>query len=326
MMEQKKEALYPAAAPYNSGYLKVDGTHECYYEEFGNPKGIPVVVLHGGPGGGSKPFFHRYFDLSAFRVVVYDQRGAGRSKPFGEIKDNSPDLLVEDMEKLRKHLGIGKWHVFGGSWGSTLALLYAEEHPGSVMSLTLRGIFMMRQKELDLFYRDGNTHNPDQHEKFMNYLPEAERKDVIGAYFRRIADPDPNIHMPAASVWTRYENSTSYLVPPSEADLDRSDKNTNHTLGMARMETHFFHNHRFQPDDRILKNVDKIRHIPTFIVQGRYDTVCPPVSAWELKKAFREAHLEMVIAGHSAKEPEIEKLLVRSADLIRDTGSPVPKA
>jgi proline iminopeptidase len=216
--------------------------------------------------------------------------------------------------------------VFGGSWGSTLALLYAEEHPKSVMSLTLRGIFMMRQKELDLFYRDGNTHNPDQHDKFMAFLPEAERKDVIAAYFKRIADPDPKVHMPAASVWTRYENSTSYLIPPTEKELDVSDANTNHTLGMARMETHFFHNHRFRPDDRILKNVDKIRHIPTIIVQGRYDTVCPPVSAWELKKAFPEAHLDLVIAGHSAKEPAIAEILVKSADRIRDTGSPVPKS
>jgi proline iminopeptidase len=319
-------ALYPEAKPYNSGYLRVDPTHECYYEEYGNPEGIPIVTLHGGPGGGSKPFFHRYFDLGAFRVVVYDQRGAGKSRPFAEIRDNSPDLLVADLEKLRAHLGIGKWHVFGGSWGSTLALLYAEEHPAAVMSLTLRGIFMMRQKELDLFYRDGNTHNPDQHEKFMAFLPEPERRDVVAAYFKRIADPDPAIHMPAASAWTRYENATSYLTPPSEAELDQSDRNINHTLGMARMETHFFHNHRFQPDDRILRNVGKIRHIPTVIVQGRYDTVCPPVSAWELKKAFPEAHLDLVISGHSAKEPEIEKLLVKSADRIRDTGSPVPQA
>jgi proline iminopeptidase len=252
-----------------------------------------------------------------FRIVVYDQRGAGDSKPFGRIQDNSPDLLVGDLEKLRTHLGIENWHVSGGSWGSTLALLYAEAHPDKVKSLTLRGIFMMRQRELDFLYQQGDTFFPEAFAKLRDFIPEAERNDLILAYFNRISQGDEQ----AARVWTRYESSCSYLMPPTEQEL-ASDTLT-HILGMALMETHFFVNHRFQPDDRILKDIGRIQHIPTHIVQGRYDNVCPPFTAWDLKKAMPNATMELVMAGHAARDPEMRKALLRAHDRIRDAGSPV---
>lgn len=323
MTNTPAEPWYPESQPYKTGRLAVGSGHELYFEEFGNPQGKPIVYLHGGPGAGHAAYFHRFFDPQAFRIIVYDQRGAGQSTPFGETKDNSPDLLVGDLEKLRVHLGAGKLHVFGGSWGSTLSLLYAQAYPANVETLTLRGIFMMRQKELDLFYKAGDTLFPEEFNKLKAFLPEAERGDILTSYYNRIANPDPAISIPACRVWTRYESSTCHLLPPSDADL--ASDTDNFVIGMARMETHFFINHKFTPDDRILKNVGTIRHIPTLIVQGHYDAVCPPVSAWELKQAFPEAHLEMVIAGHSASEPAIKQALVAGTNRIRDFGSPLPR-
>jgi proline iminopeptidase len=316
---QMSRALYPESKPYAEGRLRVDGTHELYYAEYGNPGGIPVVYLHGGPGSGSSPWLHRFFDPQAFRVVIYDQRGAGQSTPFAETKDNSPDLLVADMEALRTHLKIDSWHVSGGSWGSTLALLYAEAHPDKVRSLTLRGIFMMRQKELDYLYRDGDRTFPEEYARLKDFIPPAERHDLLRAYYNRIVNGDKE----AARVWTRYENAISRLKPRTAQELDADS--ASHVIGMATMETHFFVNHRFRPDDRILRDAHKIRHIPTVIVQGRYDVVCPPVSAWELKQALPDAHLQMVIAGHSALDNPIAKALTACADRIRDTGSPLPR-
>lgn len=311
--------LYPASVPQD-GRLSLDGLHTMFYQEWGNPAGIPVVYLHGGPGGGTPGYAHQFFDPSAFRIITYDQRGAGRSTPFGETRDNAPDILVADMEKLRAHLGIEKWHVAGGSWGSTLSLLYAEAHPGRVESLTLRGIFLGRQKELDYLYKegDGDRFFPEQFAKLRDFLPEDERGDILRAYHKRIAAGDRD----AARAWSIFEGSIARLHPMTDEDLAADDDT--HLVGMARMETHFFVNHRFQPDDRLLRDVGKIRHIPTMIVQGRYDIVCPPVSAWELHQAFPESHLEMVIAGHSASEPEIQRVLVESANRIRDTGAPLP--
>ena len=311
------EDFYPASTPYNKGHLDVGDGHRIYYEEFGNPQGEPIVYLHGGPGAGHGPNFHRYFDPEAFRIIIYDQRGAGQSVPFGETKNNSPDILVEDNEKLREHLGIDKWHVYGGSWGSTLALLYAEAHPDKTESLTLRGIFMMREKELDLFYKYADTFYPQEFNELRSWLPENERGDVLKAYYNRISAGS----VEAARRWSRFESATCHLIPPSTEDLDA--ETDNFLVGMATMETHFFVNHRFDPDDRILRDVHKIRHIPTHIVQGHYDSVCPPVSAWELKQAFPEATLEMVIAGHSATDPAIKDALIRATNRIRDAGSPV---
>jgi proline iminopeptidase len=310
------EDYYPASTPYNKAYLRVDARHELYYEEFGNPAGIPVVYLHGGPGGGHGPNFHRFFDPAAFRIVIYDQRGAGQSKPFADITDNTPDLLVEDNEKLRAHLGIDRWHVFGGSWGSTLALLYAQAHPDKTLSLTLRGIFMMRQKELDVFYK-GNRAFPEEFQKLYDYIPAAERHDLVAAYFHRISAGDAE----AARVWSRYEGMTSWRVKPDKLD----DESDTHLIGMATMETHFFLNCRFQPDDRILQNIDIIRKagIPGVIIQGRYDSVCPLESAWDLHRAWPEAGLEVTDAGHAGSEVPTRAALIRATNNIRDFGSPL---
>ncbi|MCE9507151.1 MAG: prolyl aminopeptidase [Alphaproteobacteria bacterium] len=315
--------FYPASQPHHQGYLPVDKTHSLFYEEFGNPQGIPVVYLHGGPGAGSAPYVHRFFDPAAFRIIVFDQRGCGRSKPHGETRDNSPDLLVQDLEALKNHLGIEKWHVSGGSWGSTLALLYAEEYPGSVSSLTLRGIWLERQKEVDWFINQLGQFFPDDQKEFAEHIPPAERGNLLEAYYQRLIHPDPAVHLPAAHKWTRHENGACFLHPPADADKNETDANA---LACARIETHFFRNHPLQPDDRILQNIGRIRHIPTMIVQGQYDVVCPPVTALELKKAFPEACLRLVIAGHAAREPEILNALIESSDRIRDTGSPTPQS
>lgn len=312
--------LYPASKPYNEGFLKVDGTHSLFYQEFGNPNGIPVVYLHGGPGGGSPGYAHQFFDPAVFRVIVYDQRGAGKSTPFGETKDNSPDILVEDNEKLRVHLGIDKWHVWGGSWGSTLSLLYSEAHPDRVLSMTLRGIFLGRQKELDFLYKPNGADQvfPEEFAKLRDFIPPAEQDDLLRAYYNRIAAGDKE----AARRWSIYEGSISKLDPlPADKLAEEDDV---HLVGMALMETHFFVNHPFQPDNRILDNIDRIKHIPTMIVQGRYDTVCPPISAWELHNAMPGSHLEMVRSGHSASEDEIQRVFIESSNRIRDLGSPVP--
>lgn len=311
--------LYPDTAPYNTGHLQVDDLHSLYYAEYGRADGVPVVYLHGGPGGGSGPFAHRFFDPAAFRIVVFDQRGCGQSRPFGETRANTPDLLVGDIEALRSLLGVDRWHVFGGSWGSTLALLYAQAHAGRVLSLTLRGIFTMRQQELDCFY-ESNILFPEEFATLRAFIPEAERDSLLRAYRKRIAAGD----VEAARVWSRYEGATSYLEkkPSDTADDD------NHLVGMATMETHFFVNCRFEPDDRVLRDMPVIRAagIPGFIVQGRYDAVCPASTARELKIAWPEAELVMVTAGHAAREPATLDALIGATDAIRDFGSPIGKA
>ncbi|MBI3442119.1 MAG: prolyl aminopeptidase [Proteobacteria bacterium] len=316
------DILYPESKPFNEGTLPVSGIHTLSYKEYGNKDGIPIVYLHGGPGAGSGPHFHRFFDPDTFHIIIYDQRGAGESKPAADIRDNTPDLLVEDLEKLKNHLGIDQWHVYGGSWGSTLALLYAEEYPASVKSLTLRGIFMLRQKDIDLFYRAAEMFLPEETRKFREFLPEAERGNVVESYYKRLTDPDPAIHFPAAQAWAYYEAVSCYLSPPPEAELRDPDEVA---LNIARLELHFFRNGRLTPDDRILKNVDKIRHIPTLVVQGSYDIVCPPEIAYDLHQVFPEAHMQMTIAGHGATEPANMKALVEATDRIRDSGSPVPR-
>lgn len=309
--------FYPESKPHRSGHLDVGDGHKLYYEEFGNPAGIPIVYLHGGPGAGHGPYFHRFFDPKAFRIIIYDQRGAGQSLPFGETKNNSPAHCVADLEKLRTHLNIATWHVFGGSWGSTFALLYAQNHPDKVKSLTLRGIFLMRQKELDFLYKQADMFFPQELHDLKAYLPENERGDVLSAYYNRIVAGDAE----AARRWSRFESATCHLIPATPEDLDK--ESDNFLIGMATMETHFFVNHKFQPEDLLLRDVHKIRHIPTHIVQGHYDVVCPPVTAWELHRAFPESTMETVIAGHSATDPEIKSALIRATERIRDLGSPV---
>lgn len=330
MSQDEKDAiLYPEIKPYNTGDLDVGDGHKIHYEEYGNPKGIPIVYLHGGPGAGSAPYFHRFFDPEAFRIIVYDQRSAPKSSPdafkadgnpMHLIENNTPAILVEDNEKLRQHLGIEKWHLFGGSWGSTLALLYAEQYPERVESMTLRGVFMMREKELDWYINKMGTFFPDVYKEFVEFLPPEERGDILESFYKRLTNPDPKIHLPAAAAWTRFENGSAFLqVPPDEIRNDPPEK----ALPFALIEVYFMRN--FMPNDSIMQNIDKIKHIPTSIVQGQHDVVCPPMSAFDLSQKLENVSLEFTLAGHSGSMPETMKGLVAATDRIRDTGSPVLK-
>jgi len=307
--------------PFNKGTLQVDG-YTLPYEEFGNPHGIPIVCLHGGPGGGSSPEMANNFDLNAFRVIIYDQRGAGKSTPKGGLENNTPDLLVGDLEKLKNHLGIDQWHVKGSSWGSTLALLYAEKYPASVKSLTLQGIYLLRQKDQDLSYQATDIIQPETMKRFREFLPENERGNIEEAYYQRLMNPDPAVHMPAAREISRFGNAIYPLHRPAEKDLDHFDPAT---LGSLRIEWSIIHDHKLTPEDRILKNIDKIRHIPTMIVQGRYDLTCPPQIAFDLKQAFPEAQLQMALGGHAAGDPEMKQALIDAYNRIKDNGSPMVK-
>lgn len=315
------DILYPASSPYNEGDLKVDDLHAIHYAEHGNPKGIPIVYLHGGPGFGYSDYFHRFFDPRAFRIIVYDQRGAPRSSAPGEIRNNSPALLVEDNDKLRKHLGIGKWHVYGGSWGSALSLLYAEAYPENVLSLTLRGVWTMRKSELDWYFKGVRAIMPDTFDELVGFLPEPERGNHLESFYQRILNPDPAVHAPAAAAFIRYVACSGALQMPPESDRSMPPAKM---LSICRIALNFMRNHF--PTTAVWDNIDKIKHIPVAIVQGRYDALTPAVTAFELSKKFSNAHLEIVVAGHSAIDPEIMKGLVAATNRIRDTGSPVPKS
>jgi len=277
------------------------------------------VLLHGGPGAGFGPYFPRMCDPNIFRIICYDQRGAPKSIPAAKIEANSPDLLVEDNEQLRKKLGIEKWHVYGGSWGSTLALMYAEKYPERVESLTLRGVFTMRKEELDWYINKMNAVFPEARKEFVEYIPEAERGDLLTAYFNRLTDPDPAVHNEAARVFVRNETACAYRKPlPDSENNDPGEK----SLPFARMEAYYMH--EFMPDDRIIQNLNKIAHIPTMIVQGRYDMVCPAWTAIEVAGKMQNCKLELTDSGHSATDPDTLRGLVAAFDRIRDYGTPVP--
>jgi proline iminopeptidase len=310
---QTSYSLFPEISPNQSGYLQLDGLHSMYWEESGSPAGIPVVFLHGGPGAGSGPQHRRFFDPANYRVVVFDQRGAGRSRPFGELQDNTTPHLIGDIEALRRHLGIDRWVVFGGSWGSTLALAYAEAQPQSCLGLILRGIFLCRPVEIDWFMYGLRHIFPDQWALFSDHIPAAERADLLLAYHRRLTHPDPAIHLPAARAWGTYEGACSTLLPnPATVSHMASDSVA---LSLARIEAHYFVNRIFLPDNSLLDNVNRIRHLPAFIVQGRYDAVCPAMSAHDLHAAWPEANYTVVPdAGHAAFEPGIRSELVRATE------------
>jgi proline iminopeptidase len=309
--------FYPAIEPYRSGRLKVDANHELYWEECGNPQGLPVVFLHGGPGAGASPAHRRFFDPRRYRIVIFDQRGAGRSTPLGETLNNDTPHLVADIEKLRMHLAIERWFVFGGSWGSTLALSYAQAHPQRTRGLFLRGIFLMQPVEIDWFLYGMKTVFPEAWERFAGFLPEAERGDLLTAYSRRLNDPDPAVRVPAARSWSVYEGSCSTLLPNPEV-LSTSGEER-HAVGLARIEAHFFASNLFEPHDKLLLNIEKIRGIPAVIVQGRYDMVCPIATANALHKAWPEADYVVVPdAGHSALEPGIRSALIEATNRFAD--------
>jgi proline iminopeptidase len=313
------KTLYPEIEPFDSGMLKVSDIHEIYYERVGNPDGIPVVFLHGGPGGGLIPMYRQFFDPKAFHIILFDQRGSGKSTPHAELEENTTWDLIKDIETLREKFGIEKWYVFGGSWGSTLSLAYAETHPDRASGLILRGIFLTRRKELEWFYQYGASEIfPDFWERYRDEIPEAERGDMMSAYYKRLTSDDKQTRLSAARAWSVWEGSTSKLYP--DKDLMEHWEGEDEALALARIECHYFMNNSFFPtENHLIENVDKIRHIPTVIVQGRYDVVCPAVSAWELHRAFPESDLQIIAdAGHSISEKGITSALVGAMDRIRD--------
>ncbi|WP_224372573.1 prolyl aminopeptidase [Hyalangium versicolor] len=310
--------LYPPIEPYHSSRLRVSALHELYFEESGNPKGKPVLFVHGGPGGGTDAKQRRFFDPAAYRIILFDQRGCGRSTPHASVEENTTWHLVEDMEALRRHLGIERWQVFGGSWGSTLALAYAQKHPERVTELVLRGIFLVRQQEMRWFYQQGaHFFFPDAWEDFLAPIPPEERGDLLQAYYRRLMGDDARVRQEAARAWSVWEGRTSYLLP--NADLVAHYGADAFSLAFARIECHYFvHRAFFRSDNQLLEDVPRIRHIPGVIVQGRYDIPCPVESAWALHKAWPEAELKIIPdAGHAAYEPGTTSALVEATDKFR---------
>jgi proline iminopeptidase len=319
MAVSSSRGLYPPVAPYNSGFLPVSALHELYFEECGNPGGKPVVFLHGGPGAGSNAAVRRFFDPARYRIVIFDQRGCGRSRPHASLEDNTTWHLVADIEKLRLHLGIDRWQVFGGSWGSTLALAYAESHPEVISELVLRGIFMLRAQELHWFYQEGASRLfPDYWQDYIAPIPEDERADLISAHYRRLTGDNPEAMHASARAWSVWEGVTSNLLV-SEAAVGRFQSDE-FALALARIEAHYFVNQGFlDSPNQLLENISRLRSIPAVIVQGRYDVVCPAQTAWELHQAWPEADFRMVPdSGHSAFEPGIVHELVSATDRFAD--------
>jgi proline iminopeptidase len=304
MNQKSRLALYPPIDPFAHGRLAVGDSHTIYFEQCGNPNGAPVLMVHGGPGGGSNPTMRRFHDPRHYRIVLFDQRGCGRSTPHASIAHNTTWDLVEDMERLRVHLGIERWQLFGGSWGSTLSLAYAQKHPQRVTAMILRGIFLLRRRELDWFYQDGcNWLYPEAYESFARLIPEADRGDIISAYYKRLTDPDPRVHIEAARTWSIWEGSTLALLP--DAERIRSFGQERYALAFARIECHYFvHRGFLDRDDQLLRDADRLANIPGRIVHGRYDVVTPLRSAWDLHKAWPQAELRIVAdAGHAMTEP-----------------------
>jgi proline iminopeptidase len=311
-----RQDLFPPIEPYATGMLPLDARHTMYWEQSGNPYGVPVVFLHGGPGAGATPTHRRFFDPAHYRIIVFDQRGAGRSSPLGSLVDNTTRHLVADMELLRSHLGVDRWLLFGGSWGSTLALAYAETHMARCLALVLRGVFLCRHSEIDWFIHGMRTVFPEAWRAFASFLPEVERGDLLRAYYRRLTDANPAVHMPAARAWSTYEGACSTLLPsPDTVAAFGEDRMA---LGLARIEAHYFLHNAIPPRDDLVARVDRIRHLPATIVQGRYDMVCPIVSADELARAWPEADYVIVPdAGHSAMEPGIRSQLVAATERLK---------
>jgi len=309
--------LFPEIGPFQTGYLPLPAGHVMYWEQVGNPSGAPVLFLHGGPGAGAGAVHRRFFDPGFWRTVIFDQRGAGRSRPLGGLEANTTGDLVADIETLRRHLGIERWLLFGGSWGSTLALAYAQAHPDRVAGCVLRGVFLGRREEVDWFLHGVAAVFPDAHATFAGHLPEAERDDLLGAYLRRLTHPDPAVHLPAARAWSVYEGSCSTLLPSPDTVASFAQDRT--ALGLARIEAHYFAHDLFLPPGGLLAGMDRIAAIPAEIVQGRYDMVCPARTAFQLAAAWPAARLTVVPdAGQSALEPGVRRALVAAVERFRN--------
>jgi len=314
----ERRDVYPPIEPSATGILPVDGIHRLYYEECGNRAGLPVLFVHGGPGAGCEAWHRRLFDPAAYRIILYDQRGSGRSTPHAELRDNTTAHLVADIEALRRHLGVERWLVFGGSWGSTLALVYAQAHPRRVTGLVLRGIFLCRPADIRWFYQAGaSAIYPDAWEAYLAPIPEAERGDLVSAYYRRLTSDDPVERLAVARAWSVWEGATSKLFPSD--GLVATFAEQRFALALARIECHYFLHDSFLEPNQILRDVDRIRRIPAVIVQGRYDMPCPATQAWALHRAWPEAKFHLLPdAGHSATEPAITDALIRATDAFRD--------
>ena len=305
--------LFPPIEPYATGMLDLDPPHRMYFEQSGNAQGVAAVFLHGGPGAGASAVHRQFFDPAFYRIVIYDQRGAGRSTPLGCLEMNTTTHLVEDLERLRRHLGVERWLVFGGSWGSTLALAYAEHHPERCLGLVLRGIFLCRRSEIDWFLYGLRAIFPEAWRTFAHYIPQAERHDLLSAYHQRLVNPDPAVHMPAARCWSVYEGSCSTLLPNPALVADFASDRV--ALGLARIEAHYFRHDIFLPENSLIDNAARLKPIAGVIVQGRYDIVCPAISADDLHHAWPQAQYNIIAdAGHSAFEPGIRSRLVAATE------------
>ena len=310
----KEEILFPAIEPLETGFLEVSSIHTIYWERSGNPNGKKILIIHGGPGGGSQPRYRRYFNPEKFDIIQFDQRGCGLSKPFSELKENTTIDLIKDIEKLREKLRINKWHLFGGSWGSTLSLIYAIENPSRVLSLTLRGIFLCRSFELSWFYQYGASEIfPDEYEKYISVIPETSRDNLIKAFYEYLTSENIEFRKKASMAWTRWELSTSHLYK-KEITMNPDSENS-FSDAFARIECHYFINNIFLDDNYILNSINKIKLIPTTIIQGRYDVVCPVRSAWDLHKKLKNSKLIIVPdSGHSMSERGITKELIKATN------------
>jgi proline iminopeptidase len=309
-----RRALHPPIEPFDSGMLPLDDVHTMYWETSGNPDGVPVLLLHGGPGGGSSPEHRRFFDPGFFRAVLFDQRGAGASTPLGETTGNTTQQLIDDIERLREYLGIERWLVFGGSWGSTLGLAYGQAHPSRCLGFLLRGIFLGRPSEIDWFLHGLKNVFPEAWHKFAGMLPQDEREDLLRGYLKRLFDPDPRVHLPYARAWSEYEGTCSTLLPNPDLVRHFADE----ALGLARLEAHYFAHHCFLGPNELLARIDRIRHLPASIVQARYDMVCPIVNADELARAWPSARYVIVPdAGHSVWEPPVRAAVIAELERLK---------
>jgi proline iminopeptidase len=314
-----KLPLFSPIEPYRSGMLQVDALHTIYWEECGNPHGIPVLFLHGGPGAGLSPKHRRYFDPAAYRIVLFDQRGAGRSTPLGEYRNNTTQLLIEDIERIRTMLGIDQWLVFGGSWGSTLALAYGQAHPARCTGFVLRGIFLCTPAEIDWFLHGMRWFFPEVHAEFVQQIAPAERADLLHAFAKRLFSDDAAVSLQAARAWGRYEGSCLFLRPQSEAIDEFATDSV--SIGLGRLEAHYFLHAGFFSEDQLIANVGRIRHLPAVIIQGRYDVVCPPLSAYRLHQAWPQAKYQVIAdAGHAGTEPGIAAALIAATEQFKQQG------
>jgi proline iminopeptidase len=305
--------FFPERTPYSSAFLPVGNGHEIYWEQSGNPDGVPVLLLHGGPGGGTSPVQRRFFDPNHYRIILFDQRGAGRSSPFGSVEHNSRELLIGDIEQLRKHLSVGQWHVFGGSWGSTLALSYAARHPERCLGLILSGIFLMEREEIDWFFYGIKSFFPEAWEQFAGHIPASERGNLLDAYYKRLFSSNSEAATEAAIHWCLYESACASLIPNYETITTPQQKSA--VLSIARIECHYFKHEVIAPEDSLLKQVDRFRAIPAVIVNGRYDMLCPIRTANRLHLAWPEADYVVVPdGGHSEQDPAIRSRLIEATE------------